>query len=91
MWRGSNVGGAISYAVIGRRRVFIFIQIPARRLDVILLESGHDTAVEETVFRNDTLHHGALILCKENRTRYRLIQSQTRKKRNSHHTDSIII
>lgn len=62
MWRGGNVGGTISYAVIGRRRVFIFIQIPARRLDVVLLESGHDAAVEETVSRNDALHHGALVL-----------------------------
>lgn len=76
MWRGDNVGGAISYAVIGRRRVFIFIQISARRLDIILLESGHDTAVEETVLRNDALHHGALVLCEGNRTRRRLIESQ---------------
>jgi len=76
MWRGGNIGSTISYAVIGRRRVFIFIQIPARWLDVVLLESGHDTAVEETILRNDTLHHGTLVLWKENRMRCRLIKTQ---------------
>lgn len=64
MRRDGNVGSTISYAVIGRRRVFIFIQIPARRLDVVLLESGHDAAVEEAIFRNDALHHGVLVLWK---------------------------
>lgn len=65
MWRGGNVGGAISYAVIGRRRVFIFIQISARRLDIVFLESGHDTAIEETILRNDALNHGTLVLCEK--------------------------
>jgi len=76
MWRGGNVGGAISYAVIGRRRVFIFIQISARWLDIVLLEPGHDTAIEETILRNDALHHSTLVLCEKNRTQRQLIKSQ---------------